>query len=123
MALDRRFVGYGSPSAGDKWLAAASHLGAPLYGPLLPLAIFFTSRGKRFRQTHAARAFTFQCVFILCWIVLVGLMAAGTIDALVLGAVLAGAVVLELPNVVQALRGRPPMHILSGTILPTGEDR
>ena len=72
---------------------------------------------------HAARAFTFQCVFILCWIVLVGLMAAGTIDALVLAAVLAGGFVLEMPNVIQALRGRPPMHILPMTILAAGEDR
>ncbi len=111
------------PSPRDRWLAAASHLGVPVYGPLLPLAIFFASKGKAFRQQHASRAFTFQCLFLLGWIVLVGLMAVGAIDPVVLLLVLAGVFVVEMPNVIQALLGRPPIHIVPMTILKVDEDR
>jgi hypothetical protein len=106
-------------SSSDRWIAAASHLGVPLYGPVLPGVIWATSSHHSFRRIHAAQAFSFQVVFIVVWVLLIGtyLVTASRPSGapengpFVLLGVLLITLVLELPNVVLALAGKPPLPL------------
>ena len=97
-----------TPATRDRWLAALAQFGVPLYSVILPLVIWGVSASRPFPRAHARRAFSFQCVFLGVWIVLVGLMLLGVIGPFVLVGVLVLGVVIELPWALLALAGRPP---------------
>lgn len=99
-------------AAADRRIAALSHLGVPFNGLFLPLIIWAASESSPFRRSHARQAFSFQVVFLSIWIVLVAYMGFGGLDPLVLLGVLGFAFVLELPQVVRALVGRPPFRVV-----------
>src|SRR5260370_36340855 len=101
-------VGAVEPSTADRRLAALAHLGVPLYSVLLPLVVWATSGTKPFRRAHARQAFSFQCLFLVVWLIAVGLMLFGVLGPLMLVAVLAVGLVLEFAQVVVAMAGRPP---------------
>lgn len=107
------------PTPADRWIAALSHCGVPLYGLLLPLLVWAFSERHPFRRRHASQAFSFQCVFLAGWVVAVVLMMTGRVEPLVLLAVLAAAMVVELPQMARALVGRPPLPLVPVTLLPT----
>ena len=98
-------------------MAALSHLGVPIYGPLLPLFLFKSRAGGRFRREHASQAFSFQCAFLLAWVVLVVLAVSGLVGWVVLPIVLAVAFVAQLPNVARAFKGEPPLQVMPLTLL------
>ena len=99
-----------NPSASDRWLAIASNLGVPLYGPVLPFVMYLICADRPFVRLHASRAFSFQLIVIAFWIPLVIAMATGALSPVVLVLVLLMALILELPNVSLAFLGRPPIR-------------
>ena len=106
-------------SSSDRWIAAASHLGVPLYGPVLPGVIWAASSNHPFRKVHAAQAFSFQVVFIVVWVLAIGAYLVTTampsgapeLGPLALLAVALVSVALEVPNVVRALAGKQPLPL------------
>jgi uncharacterized membrane protein (UPF0136 family) len=101
----------------DRLIAALSHLGVPIYGPLLPLGIFFGSKSSSFRQNHASQGFSFQCAFMGVYIVLFALYVVEILDDVVIILALLAAVALEAPNVIRAMRGRPPVPVIPVVLL------
>jgi hypothetical protein len=103
----------------DRRIAALAHFGVPIYSVLLPLTIWGTSASHPFRRDNAREAFSFQCVFLGLWIVLVGLMITGRLSAITLLILLGLAFLLELPQAARAISGRQPWRMVPVRLLPT----
>ena len=93
-------------------VAALAHLGVPIFSVLLPLAVWSSSPPQSFQRAHARQAFSFQVVFLACWVVLVTLMAIGAVAPMTLLAVGGLGLLLELPNVARALAGNGPIRLI-----------
>lgn len=106
------------PTSDRRGIAAIAHLGVPLFGVILPLAIWATSPPGSFQRTHASQALPFQALFLALWIVLVVGMAVGSVAPTTLLIVLSSAFVLEIPQVILALVGRPPVRLIPIRFLP-----
>lgn len=98
-------------------MAALAHLGVPIYGPFLPLALFWFPAPSRFRRRHASAAVSFQLVFIAAWVVIVALSALAFVSPITMLWVLLAVFVIELPNVVGAAIGREPIRIVPFQVL------
>ncbi len=90
----------------------------PIYSLFLPLIIWAVSPSHPYRRSHARQAFSFQCVFLAVWVVLVALLAMVRVGALVMLAVLMLGLLLEVPQVVRAMTGKPPLRIVPVEVLP-----
>jgi uncharacterized Tic20 family protein len=99
-------------------VGALSHLGIPIYGFILPLIVWAVSEKKPFRRAHSRQALSFQCVFLVPYVICIGLMAFGKLNALVPVTLLAVGFVLEIPQVRRALAGRPPRRLIPVEVLP-----
>jgi hypothetical protein len=105
--------------AKDRWLAAFANLGVPIYGPFLPLLVWAVSGTKHpLARAHARTAFTFQCAFFAVYVPTAVFVMLDPTRILVLVVLLGGAFVLELPNVIRAVRGSNPWRLIPLMILP-----
>jgi hypothetical protein len=102
----------------DRRIAAVAHLGVPIYSVFLPLIIWAVSASHPFRRAHARQAFSFQCIFLVAWVVAVGRSVFGLLPPLDLLPILAVAFAVELPQVATALAGRRPMKLVPFEVLP-----
>jgi uncharacterized Tic20 family protein len=108
----------GPPSKADRRVGAVANLGIPLYIVVCPLLVWAVSTGKPFRRAHACQAFSFQCVVLVAWIVLIALVVFGVISPLVLLGYLGVGLILELPQVVRCLHGSQPIRLIPIEVLP-----
>jgi len=96
-------------TAGDRWIAAGSHLGVPFWAFFLPLIVWGTSPIGSFRRLHARQAFSYQLIYFPFHVVLTVAMAFGSVKPLLV-CMLVG-FVLELPQVLCAALGRRPLPL------------
>ena len=107
-----------TPSS-ERLLAGVAHLGVPLYGPVLPLGVWAVSGKDSLLRRHDSQAFSFQLVFMVMWVILIGSYLVTTAlpsgapgwGPVVMVVVVGVALILEIPNVVRGLRGREPLRI------------
>ena len=105
------------PDQRSRWLAAASHLGFPFYTVLLPVVIWVTSQPRSFVRSHARQALSFQCLFLVAWIIsLMFVVFRNDMRPLVLCALTA--LVVESVQIIRALRGRQPIQMLPAILGP-----
>jgi uncharacterized Tic20 family protein len=105
-------------STSDRVVGALAHLGIPICGFILPLVIWSVCRTKPFQRAHARQAFAFQCLFLVPYVAVVGLVMFGDVDPIAAAAMLGFGFLLELPQVARALTGRPPLRMVPVNLLP-----
>jgi hypothetical protein len=81
----------------------------PCWALFLPLIIWGTSPIGSFRRLHARQAFSYQLIYFPVHVALTVVMAFGAVTPLLVR-MLVG-FVLEIPQVVCAARGRPPLPL------------
>ena len=99
------------PTRRDRALAAASHLGFPLWSVVLPLAFWAASPPESFIRGHARQAFSLQCIVLLAWATAMVFVAFQN-DFRPALAVAASALLTELVQIIRAIAGRRPFALL-----------
>jgi hypothetical protein len=94
----------------DRLLAAVAHLGVPFASVGPSLAIWSSTAAGSHPRTHARRAFSYQCLYLVFHVAFTVVMAL-TGDPVPLLICLAVGFLLELPQVALALVGRPPLPV------------
>lgn len=95
----------------DKGWAVLSHMGIPLYGPMLPMLISLKSKKGSLSRAHARQALSFQCAFLVVWVAISALAVIGLLSPLFMVGTLALGFALEVPQAVRAFRGDWPLAI------------
>lgn len=89
----------------------------PLWSVLTPGLLFALGNPSGLRRRHASAAFSFQVVFLACWIGCVFAVGFASMAPEVMPIVLGVVFLLQLPNVMLALVGREPIRMVPVWIL------
>lgn len=105
----RRTLVEGTPASSERAWAAASHLGVPFGSFVLPLIVWLVSDGRLFARTHAAQSFSYQLIYLPFHIAASAFLLMGRVGPLLV--CMAVGFLLETPQMVRAMLGKPPLRL------------